>query len=340
MKIKKLIKAVALAVCLTMTTPVVAPSVGIETVEAASSNVILKKQGEADFQKKGWEFSLDVETKLTIAFTDDTLGKFKLIIRDENTLESVYTKSVDIMFDSAKFVKTLPAGDYKLIIDSENDATEFNFIMSGSATGTYKCQSIKLNKSSVSIEVGDKKELTATVNPSYINVEWLSSDKKIATVNSNGVITGKKAGTATIIAKAGNKKAKCIVKVKQGAKISAPIKKSAKDFGYKNGYYGAMKLIWEAKNKTGKKINYYTCYFNVYDSVGTKLRDDINNSDTVSMRVTGPVAAGDNLIICGTIGYFTTGSKVKITKIKLEYADGTQETIDYGYSTSTINPYL
>lgn len=36
MKMKKLIKAVALAVCLTMAVPVVAPSVGIETVEAAA----------------------------------------------------------------------------------------------------------------------------------------------------------------------------------------------------------------------------------------------------------------------------------------------------------------
>ena len=35
MKMKKLIKAVALSLCLTMAVPVVAPSVGIETVEAA-----------------------------------------------------------------------------------------------------------------------------------------------------------------------------------------------------------------------------------------------------------------------------------------------------------------
>lgn len=36
MKMKKLIKAVALSLCLTMAVPVVAPSVGIETVEAAT----------------------------------------------------------------------------------------------------------------------------------------------------------------------------------------------------------------------------------------------------------------------------------------------------------------
>lgn len=38
MKMKKLIKAVALAICFTMTTPVITPSVGIETVEAAEDD--------------------------------------------------------------------------------------------------------------------------------------------------------------------------------------------------------------------------------------------------------------------------------------------------------------
>lgn len=43
MKMKKLIKAVALAVCLTMAAPVVAPSIGIETVEAATKLSCTKK---------------------------------------------------------------------------------------------------------------------------------------------------------------------------------------------------------------------------------------------------------------------------------------------------------
>lgn len=43
MKMKKLIKAVALSLCLTMAVPVVAPSVGIETVEAATKLSCTKK---------------------------------------------------------------------------------------------------------------------------------------------------------------------------------------------------------------------------------------------------------------------------------------------------------
>lgn len=46
MKMKKLIKVVALAVCMTMAAPVVTPSVGIETVEAAETQKSLEKKAK------------------------------------------------------------------------------------------------------------------------------------------------------------------------------------------------------------------------------------------------------------------------------------------------------
>ena len=45
-------------------------------------------------------------------------------------------------------------------------------------------------------------------------LKWSSSDKKIATVTSSGVITAKKKGTVTITVKVGRKSAKVKIKVK------------------------------------------------------------------------------------------------------------------------------
>jgi len=77
--------------------------------------------------------------------------------------------------------------------------------------------SVKLDKSSIKIVVGESVTLNATVSPgnaSFKNVTWSSGNKNIATVSSSGVVTGVKNGKATITAKTVNgKTAKCVVTV-------------------------------------------------------------------------------------------------------------------------------
>ena len=78
-------------------------------------------------------------------------------------------------------------------------------------------KSIKLNKTKATLNKGDKITLKATVTPSDATdkkVTFSSSDKKVAVVDSKGVVTAKKAGKATITAKAGTKKASCKITVK------------------------------------------------------------------------------------------------------------------------------
>lgn len=60
---------------------------------------------------------------------------------------------------------------------------------------------VTLNKTSLSVQVGDKSNLVATINPTNaINkgVKWTSSDTKVATVSDEGIITAKSKGTTTI----------------------------------------------------------------------------------------------------------------------------------------------
>ena len=78
---------------------------------------------------------------------------------------------------------------------------------------------VTLDKTSLSMTVGDTQTLTATVNPSNAtdkSVTWSSDNTSIATVSSSGVITAKAAGTAKITVKTndGGKTATCTVTVK------------------------------------------------------------------------------------------------------------------------------
>jgi uncharacterized protein YjdB len=74
-----------------------------------------------------------------------------------------------------------------------------------------------LNKKRVTLKKGKKYNLTVTLNPvtATNKITWSSSNKKVATVTSKGVVKAKKKGKATITVKSSNgKKATCKVTVK------------------------------------------------------------------------------------------------------------------------------
>ncbi|MCR5792572.1 MAG: Ig-like domain-containing protein [Lachnospiraceae bacterium] len=83
-------------------------------------------------------------------------------------------------------------------------------------TPAVKATKITLNKKKVTIKKGKKVTLKATVTPKGSSkVTWKTSNKKVATVTSKGVVKGVKKGKATITAKTSNgKKATCKVTVK------------------------------------------------------------------------------------------------------------------------------
>lgn len=89
---------------------------------------------------------------------------------------------------------------------------------------------VKLNKEKETLKVGKTIQLKATLNPTKCTEElvWKSSNRKVASVDKNGVVTAKKPGKTTITVKTEEteKTAKCVIEVKQPA-ISVEVKKSA-----------------------------------------------------------------------------------------------------------------
>ena len=115
-------------------------------------------------------------------------------------------------------------GTFKLTAGKKSGSTVVRIELSGGWTadvhitvqsGTVKTNYITGLKKSVNVSKGKTYTLKPTLDPitSQEKVTYSSSNTKVATVSSKGVITGKAAGTAKITVKSGSKKATITVKV-------------------------------------------------------------------------------------------------------------------------------
>jgi len=118
------------------------------------------------------------------------------------------------VIDKAGVVTALAPGKTTIMVKAGGKTKTFVLTV-----GTSAPSQIWLDSSSASVKRGAKIALHVSawtpVDADPQTVVWTSSNKKIATVNADGVVTGKKRGKATITATTWNgKKVKCTVTVK------------------------------------------------------------------------------------------------------------------------------
>ncbi len=166
-----------------------------------------------------------------------------------------------------------------------------------------------LKKTSVTIKDGKTYKLETVFSPSKASnkaIKWKSSDTKVATVSSKGVITAVKPGTCTITGKSkdSGKKVTCKVKVKKVAVKSIKFKESV----YKVNCNGTLTLkpVISPSNATNQKIT-WTSSNERYATVSSKG------------KVKG-LKAGKTVTIKATTkdGKFVAKCKVKVVNVPLK----------------------
>lgn len=100
---------------------------------------------------------------------------------------------------------------------------------------------VTLNRSSIIVSLNDTERLNATVTPSDAtdkSVVWTSSNRNVVDVDSDGVITGRMVGTATVSARTadGGFTASCTVTVDRREKVvvKADMRYTSEDDNYFN----------------------------------------------------------------------------------------------------------
>ena len=196
----------------TSTGKVTAKKVGKVTITVKTSNgktancVITVKKAPDSIALNKTSATLGVKQtcNLTVALSPDNSATYCSWSSSDKTIATV---------TSTGKVTAKKVGTVTIMVKASNGKTATCIITVKKAP-----TDIALNKTATTIKVGQTETLKATLTPSnsvtYCN--WSSSDKTIATVNANGVVTAKKAGAVTIMVKTSNGKvAVCTVTVKK-----------------------------------------------------------------------------------------------------------------------------
>lgn len=108
---------------------------------------------------------------------------------------------------------------------SSTSKTSSNTKSTSTVPTTIVATGIQINEDIKSMDIGESKNLTATITPNDTtnkNIEWKSSDESIMTVNATGEITAKKAGVVDITASTSNGKTNTIkVTVNEEEKVNS-----------------------------------------------------------------------------------------------------------------------
>ncbi|MBO4864313.1 MAG: Ig-like domain-containing protein [Eubacterium sp.] len=126
-------------------------------------------------------------------------------------------------------------------------------------TFTVNFKSVKVGISASSKLIAKNKKATLKISGYTGKIEWKSSNPKIATVNSKGVVKGKKIGNCVITAKMGDHYLGCAVSVTTKKLIN--VTKRATYIGThweysqakrnQKGYYDCSALVWKAYSEKG-----------------------------------------------------------------------------------------
>ena len=187
--------------------------------------------------------------------------------------------------------------------------------------------SVSLNKTSASLKVGETVTLTPTVKPDDATdktVTWTTSDASVATV-SNGVVTAKKVGNATITAKAGDKTATCLITVEATPVTSVTLNRTSASL--KAGETLTLTATVKPDNATDKTVTWSSSDA----SVATVSNGVVTAKKVGSATITAK--AGDKTATCAVTVVATPVASVILNKTTASLKAGETVTL-----TATVKP--
>ncbi|MBR5337426.1 MAG: Ig-like domain-containing protein [Lachnospiraceae bacterium] len=215
-------------------------------------------------------------------------------------------------------------------------------------------KTLKLNKTTATIDHGKTLKLKATVNPSNGTIKWTNSKPEVATMVVDGktaTIKGLKGGKTTITVKSsdGKKSAKCTVTVKGPAKVSG-VTVSAKPTKIKIGKTTHLTAKISPANAENKNVTWKSLTPGIASVEGNGLKATVKGLKAgkakirvtaqggkhkdITITVDGPVEV-KSVKIAKTSSKLTVGKTLKLTA-KLNPTNAENKTVKWESLTPEI----
>lgn len=277
-----------------------------------------------DYYNRLMDYAKDEEINLNYNFVDISTVNIDSMIEawqnGEEPTEPTTTSTTVTTTTTTSTSTTQPSSSSISTPDEPvtESTTETSTTQPSSTTETkpqvVKATGISLNTNELALTRNGtdvKKKLTATVTPDKTtnkNVKWTSSNKKIATVDSNGYVTAKGKGTVRITATTtdgSNLSATCTVTVKQMVTMIV----NTMNINRGSNNVNRKLPVMVGNNATNKKLSYKSSNASV---VSANAKGQITAKKKGTATVSVKTTDGSNIVV-----YYRVTVKQLVTSVKI-----------------------
>lgn len=158
--------------------------------------------------------------------------------------------------DNTGLVKAVSVGKCSVTAKTRNETLS---VTSNVTVKPKSVKELKLDKNSVNLEVANSEKLNLTIAPADAaapEIQWVSSNEKIATVDSNGVIKAVSIGTTTVIAKMKNGVLSATSTITVKAKSVEGIKLNKTSLTLKSGSSEKLQFVLAPADAGNQSVTY------------------------------------------------------------------------------------
>ena len=300
-----------------------------EIANVADGKVTAVKEGEAIITAKAGEKQATCKVtvkKGVVAVTSVTLNKDKLDLKKGEDETLVATVAPDDATD-----KTVTWSSSDATIASVDQTGKVTAVKSGKATITAAAgeksatcsvtvttpvQSVSLDRTSVTLEVGQMTTLFATVSPNDADektVTWTSSNVAVASI-AGGVVTAMSEGTAVIKASVGGKEASCTVTVQKAVVAVTSVTMNKSTLSLTKDQSETLTATVAPENATDKTVTWSSS-----DATIASVDQTGKVTAVKSGKATITAAAGEKSVTCEvTITTPVQSVSLDLTTVSLE----------------------